>query len=125
VSDEFRRRVGLPFFADLLEIGEDRYPILAELRQHRLRYDRRSSFGITLNHRSNFTGVPDNDRAETVRALGRLVGEAPGLSEAELRGRFGREFTSPGHVPLLYAAPRLLDERKGHTELAISLARMG
>jgi len=33
-------------------------------------------------------------------------------------------FISPGHVPLLYSAPGLLAERKGHTELAISLARM-
>ncbi len=124
LSDEIRARLGLPFFSDLLALGEPNYPTLGAIRQYRPRYDTRSAFGITLNHRSNFTGVPDNDRALTVRSLGELVRDAPRLTNAELRERFGRTFTSPGHVPLLYAAPRLVDERKGHTELAISLARM-
>ncbi len=77
-----------------------------------------------MNHRSTFTGVPDNDRAATVGAIGRLARDAPGLADEALRARFVDEFASPGHVPLLYAAPRLTAERKGHTELAISLARM-
>jgi 3,4-dihydroxy 2-butanone 4-phosphate synthase len=124
LSEEIRTRLGLPYASDLLAIGEDRYPILAGLRRQRLRYDQRSAFGITVNHRSNFTGVPDNDRAVTVRALGTVAREAPNLSDAELAARFVEEFTSPGHIPLLYAAPALLRERKGHTELAVSIARM-
>jgi 3,4-dihydroxy 2-butanone 4-phosphate synthase len=36
---------------------------------------------------------------------------------------FGAEFRSPGHVPLLRAAPGLLAERRGQTELSIVLAR--
>ena len=124
LSDELRMRLGLPYFSDLLELGEGRYPILGEVKRQRLRYDQRSAFGITVNHRTNFTGVPDNDRAATIRALGEFARDAPALDADELKARFGREFTSPGHVPLLYAAPALLRERKGHTELAISLARM-
>ena len=124
LSFELKERLGLPFLHDLLALGEGRYPLLAPLGTHRLRYDRRSAFGITVNHRSNFTGVPDNDRAQTVRALGELARDAPRASDAELRARFAEEFASPGHIPLLYAAEHLLDERKGHTELAISLARM-
>ena len=124
VSEELRARLGLPYFADLLEAGAATRPILAGLSRQRLRYDRRSAFGITVNHRTNFTGVPDNDRAVTIQRLGLLAKEAPVLPDAVISERFVDEFTSPGHVPLLYASPGLLRERKGHTELAISLARM-
>ena len=123
ISDELKRRLDLPFFADLLTLARDEYPNVARLTE-RPRYDRRSAFGITINHRANFTGVPDNDRALTVRTVGEIARDAPGLSDEALRARFGAAFVSPGHVQLLYSAPGLFEERKGHTELAISLARM-
>src|SRR5579863_5316665 len=63
IPDALRRRIGLPFAADLLELGERAFPLLADLRRQTLRYDARSAFGITINHRTNFTGVPDNDRS--------------------------------------------------------------
>ncbi|MCI4351663.1 MAG: 3,4-dihydroxy-2-butanone-4-phosphate synthase [Thermoplasmata archaeon] len=124
ISEELRRRLGLPFFSELLAVAEGAYPVLSGVRQQALRYDRRSAFGITVNHRTNFTGVPDRDRATTIRAVGELAAAARKLDDGPLREKFVAEFTSPGHVPLLYSAPQLLGERKGHTELAISLARM-
>ena len=105
-------------------MGSSEYPVLASVARQKLRYDARSAFGITVNHRTNFTGVPDNDRAVTIRSLGELARDAPRLTDSELQARFSSEFTSPGHVPLLYSAPGLVRERKGHTELAISLARL-
>ncbi len=124
ISEELRQRLDLPYFSDLLELAERRFPLLADVRKVALRYDHRSSFGITVNHRATFTGVPDNDRARTIRAVGELAREASRLTDDPLRARFAATFASPGHIPLLYAAPSLVDERKGHTELAISLARM-
>ncbi|HEV2166762.1 MAG TPA: 3,4-dihydroxy-2-butanone-4-phosphate synthase [Thermoplasmata archaeon] len=125
LSFELKERIGLPFASDLLEIGAVRYPVLAGVGRRAPRYDLRTAFGISVNHRTNYTGIPDNDRAATIRALGVLAAQAPGLSDAELAERFAREFSSPGHVPLLHSARGLLRERKGHTELSISLARMG
>ena len=124
IPEELRTRLGLPFASELLDVGTDRFPILGPLKHQRLRYDQRSAFGITVNHRTNFTGVPDNDRAMTIRALGEFARSAPALDDPALQARFVAEFTSPGHLPLLYAAPALVRERKGHTELAVSLARM-
>ncbi|MGA9840194.1 MAG: 3,4-dihydroxy-2-butanone-4-phosphate synthase [Thermoplasmata archaeon] len=124
VSDELRRRLGLPFYSDLLEGSERDYPILHDLRREQLRYDARSPFGLHVHHRSTFTGIPDNDRATGIRALGKLALAANGRSDAELRAQFASEFSSPGHIPIIYAAPGLLSERKGHTELSIALARM-
>ncbi|MGP8077364.1 MAG: 3,4-dihydroxy-2-butanone-4-phosphate synthase [Thermoplasmata archaeon] len=123
ISEELRRRLDLPFYTELLALAGREYPEVARLAE-RPRYDRRSAFGITVNHRQNFTGVPDNDRALTIRTVGELALAAPGLPDGELRERFRASFISPGHVYLLYSAPALLAERKGHTELAISLARM-
>jgi 3,4-dihydroxy 2-butanone 4-phosphate synthase len=124
ISAELRSRLGLPYAEELLRTGAPQYPIIGDLARVELRYDRRSAFGITVNHRTNFTGIPDNDRGTTIRALGELARAAPALDDGALRARFVSEFASPGHVPLLYAAPNLLAERKGHTELAVSLARM-
>ena len=124
ISDELRGRLGLPYYSDLLALAEQEYPTLSELRRERLRYDSRSPFGVHVHHRATFTGIPDRDRATTIRAIGELARDAPTLPDAALRERFAREFSAPGHVPILYAAPGLLRERKGHTELAISLARM-
>jgi len=123
ISDELRRRLDLPFFADLVALGRREFPGLEGLTE-RPRYDQRSAFGITVNHRATFTGVPDNDRALTIRTVGEVARAAGELTDAELRERFRASFVAPGHVQLLYSAPTLVGERKGHTELAISLARM-
>lgn len=124
ISDELRRRLGLPFYSELLEGSAADYPILRDLRREQLRYDARSPFGLHVHHRSTYTGIPDNDRATAIRALGKIALAAAGLSDAELRARFASEFSSPGHLPIIYAAPGLLSERKGHTELSVALARM-
>jgi 3,4-dihydroxy 2-butanone 4-phosphate synthase len=124
ISDELRTRLGLPFYAELLARSARDYPILGALGREELRYDRRSPFGVHLHHRATYTGIPDNDRARAIRAIGELARDAPHLSDAALRARFIAEFSSPGHLPVIYAAPRLLSERKGHTELSVSLARM-
>jgi len=123
ISDELKRRLDLPYFAELLTLARPEHPTVAQLAESP-RYDRRSAFGITVNHRANYTGVPDNDRALTIRTVGEIARKAPELSDAELRAEFQDAFVSPGHVQLLYSAPGLFAERKGHTELAISLARM-
>jgi 3,4-dihydroxy 2-butanone 4-phosphate synthase len=125
ISDQLRVRLGLPYYADLLQAGEPDYPILKELRREQLRYDARSPFGLHVHHRSTYTGIPDNDRATAIRAIGELARDAAGLSDREVQRRFAAEFSSPGHIPIIYAAPTLLSERKGHTELSVSLARMG
>ncbi len=124
ISDELRRRLGLPFYAELLALAAPAFPIVGALAREELRYDRRSPFGVHLHHRATYTGIPDNDRATAIRALGELARDAPSLPDEALRQRFAAEFSSPGHLPVIYAAPGLLSERKGHTELSVSLARM-
>ncbi len=125
ISEELRAKLGLPFYSELLAGAEAPFPIVRDLRREELRYDARSPFGLHVHPRATYTGIPDNDRAVGIRAIGELARDAARVSAVELQRRFAREFSSPGHLPIIYAAPRLLSERKGHTELSVSLARMG
>jgi 3,4-dihydroxy 2-butanone 4-phosphate synthase len=38
--------------------------------------------------------------------------------------KFFKKFRSPGHVPILIAAKKLLKERSGHTELSVQLMKL-
>ncbi|QLG48848.1 3,4-dihydroxy-2-butanone-4-phosphate synthase [Natrinema halophilum] len=97
----------LPFYSDAID-----HPATAD---HELGYDDRSSFSLTVNHRDTYTGITDEDRSTTIQALGEAAGSPDGTAFAE-------EFRVPGHVHLLKAAPDLLAQREGHTELGVALA---
>ena len=107
LSDAVAETLDLPFMQELLD-----HPTAAD---HELAYGDRSSFSLTVNHRETFTGITDADRSLTIRELAALAANP----DAEA---FAESFRSPGHVHLLRAAPDLLADREGHTELGIALA---
>lgn len=112
---------GLPYLTEVYEVASSKFNVLTKTRPHDIPYDERSAFSLSVNHRRTFTGITDIDRALTIRELGGLGARAldgPAVEE------FGRNFRSPGHVPLLRAGDGLLDERQGHTELSIALAEL-
>lgn len=124
LGPEVHEALGLPFLHDVLREAAGRWDLLEDLVPAALPYDARSSFSLTINHRKTFTGITDEDRALTVSALGKLASLEPCLSREALRDRFVETFRTPGHVHICSAAPDLLTEREGHTELAVTLARM-
>lgn len=107
LSHEIAEAFDLPFYTDEVD-----HPAAAD---HELGYDERSSFSLTVNHRDTYTGITDADRSRTIQALGEAAAEP---RETE----FAAEFRVPGHVHLLKAAPDLLAQREGHTELGLALA---
>ncbi|SFS68592.1 3,4-dihydroxy-2-butanone-4-phosphate synthase [Halostagnicola kamekurae] len=107
LSHDVAEAFDLPFFTDEVD-----HPAAAD---HELGYDERSSFSFTVNHRDTYTGITDSDRSTTIRALGEAAAE-PSATD------FAAEFRVPGHVHLLRAAPDLLAQREGHTELGLALA---
>ncbi|RKD98124.1 3,4-dihydroxy-2-butanone-4-phosphate synthase [Halopiger aswanensis] len=107
LGHEVAEAFDLPFYGDEVD-----HPAA---EAHELGYDDRSSFSLTVNHRDTYTGITDNDRSTTIRALGEAAA-APADTD------FAAEFRVPGHVHLLKAAPDLLAQREGHTELGIALA---
>ncbi|MDG5818836.1 3,4-dihydroxy-2-butanone-4-phosphate synthase [Natronococcus sp. A-GB7] len=107
LAHEVAEAFDLPFYTEEID-----HPAAAD---HELGYDERSSFSLTVNHRDTYTGITDADRSLTIRTLGEAAGE-PSATE------FATEFRVPGHVHLLKAAPDLLAQREGHTELGLALA---
>ncbi|KAF5032992.1 Riboflavin biosynthesis protein RibBA [anaerobic digester metagenome] len=73
-----------------------------------------------MNHRETYTGITDRDRALTVTAIADEVRKSLNGGGHD----FAAHFRTPGHMALLRAADRLLDERRGQTELSIALAAM-
>jgi 3,4-dihydroxy 2-butanone 4-phosphate synthase len=124
ISKEVADKLKLPFLADLYNHIEDKYPILKELVPNDIPYDSKSSFSLYINHRKTFTGITDIDRSLTMKKFAELIKRTDKLNDGQAIKEFGKEFRSPGHVPICVAAKKLLNERKGHTELVISMMKM-
>ena len=102
------------------------HPVLDLLKTDDLQYDTRSAFTLSVNHRETYTGITDRDRALTTRRFGELCDELmqSNASPKEAREALGKEFRTPGHIPVCREAPGGLAARQGHTELAVSIARL-
>lgn len=124
ISKQIADKLKLPFLAEMYKNIDDRYPILKELYPNDIPYDTKSSFSLSINHRKTFTGITDIDRALTMQRFATLAKEASEIDNTEATRLFGKEFRSPGHVPICIAAENLLDERCGHTELVIAMLNM-
>ena len=124
ISKEIANKLKLPFLADMYNEIDDKYPVLKELVPNDIPYDAKSSFSLYINHRETFTGITDIDRSLTMRKFAELTKNIDNLNDGHATKMFGKEFRSPGHVPICVAANGLLDERKGHTELVISMMKI-
>jgi 3,4-dihydroxy 2-butanone 4-phosphate synthase len=119
---DIAERLGLPFLTDVWKEASSKFPVFSALWPNDIPYDEKSAFSITINHRKTFTGISDFDRSLTITELARIGKKA--LTGKLQPDEFGSEFRSPGHVVLLRATDGLLERRKGHTELSVSLMEM-
>ncbi len=127
IAPEHHTKLGLPFLADMVEAQarSERHSVLRHLLADDVMYDpSKSSFGITINHRSTYTGIPDRDRSKTIVELARFLDRIDTLGPEAAKRAFGREFRSPGHCIVLNASLGGLASRQGHTELSLELARL-
>ena len=126
VGDDIGEKFGLPWLQDLHTHPAlvEENPVLGSLITDDLQYDTRSAFTLSLNHRDTYTGITDHDRALTTRRFGELAGEMKDSSAIDAMAALGKEFRTPGHIPLCREAPGGLKTRQGHTELAVAIARL-
>ena len=126
VGDDVGEQFGLPWLQDLHTHPAlvEENPVLGKLITDDLQYDTRSAFTLSLNHRETFTGITDHDRALTTRRFGELANEMKDKDAIEAMIALGKEFRTPGHIPLCREAPGGLKTRQGHTELAVAIARL-
>jgi 3,4-dihydroxy 2-butanone 4-phosphate synthase len=110
LADDVAATYDLPFAQDAID-----HALAAD---HDLEYDERSSFSLTVNHVDTYTGITDDDRAHTIARLA----DAAASARVGDAFDFASEFRAPGHVHLLRAAPGLVAQREGHTELGLALA---
>lgn len=117
-------KIGLPFLHDVLTLAEIKYPLIEYLEAKDIRYDRRTAFSLSINHRKTYTGISDLDRALTISELGKFFLKVEKSAEPApvLQKSFGLLFRVEGHVHLLRSSG--LENRLGHTELCTHLARM-
>lgn len=124
VAPEDHDRLGLPYLSDLIQGAADDHPVLRTLLPDDIQYDgTKPAFGLTINHRSTYTGITDEDRATTISELARFLDHTRGEPRSHVRTAFGKAFRAPGHVILLNGAPGGLAARQGHTELSTELMR--
>lgn len=128
IGHEVGELFGLPFLQDLHTQKElvSKFDVLQELVTNDLRYDSRSAFTLSLNHRETYTGITDKDRSLTTRRFAELTNEvfANGIDSKEAKRLLGQEFRTPGHIPVCRETEGGLTRRQGHTELAVGLARL-
>lgn len=124
IDYEIASKLGLPYLADVIYKCGYKWHVFKELIPNDIPYDTKSSFSLPLNHRKTFTGISDADRALTISKFAELSEKISGMNELEAQILFGSEFRSPGHVATCVASKGLLDERQGHTELAVAMAKM-
>jgi 3,4-dihydroxy 2-butanone 4-phosphate synthase len=125
IGHEVGEKFGLPYLQDL-HMDEDlmsKHPVLQVLQTDDLQYDTRSAFTLSINHRQTFTGITDHDRSLTTRRFAELYSE---VCDSETNGieALGKEFRTPGHIPVCRESEGGLSSRQGHTELAVGLARL-
>lgn len=123
-SQPIADKLQLPFLSDLFSTVENRYPVFKHLVPNDIPYDTKSSFSVYINHRDTYTGITDIDRSLTMNKFAELAKKINNIDTAEALDLFGKEFRSPGHIPICVSAEHLLDERLGHTELVVSLLTM-
>ncbi len=125
IAPEHHQRLALPWLSDVLAEAGRKNPVLKDLAPDDIAYDAsKPAFGLTINHRTTFTGITDRDRSTTISELANFCNETADLEDQEARQIFGKEFRAPGHVILLNGAPNGLADRQGHTELSLELMRM-
>ncbi len=124
ISHQTAQKLQLPFLSDLFSHISNDYPVLQALVPNDIPYDTKSSFSLYINHRKTFTGITDNDRSLTMKKFAELTQRINNKDSNTAMKELGKEFRSPGHIPLSIASEKLLNERKGHTELVISLLEM-
>ncbi len=128
VGSEIGEMFGLPYLQDLYDqpILSDTYPLLQELSTNDLQYDSKSAFTLSINHRETYTGITDTDRCLTTKRFAELSNELLKINcdKKTAMSKLGKEFRTPGHIPVCLEQKGGLDTREGHTELAVALARL-
>jgi len=114
LDGDVAKKLDLPFYTDILAASN--HPV-SRMECKKTAYGDKPAFAIPINYKGVYTGITDNDRALTIRIMAELIES----DSKDMQERFVNDFYSPGHIFLLIG--RGIENRKGHTELTLELAR--
>lgn len=120
ISNDVARKLGLMYMHEILDKISDNDTTVSKMILGNAPYGDRPSFSISINHIDTYTGITDLDRALTVSEMSKICSQIDNGG----KDQFARYFRTPGHVPILIEARGLLEERLGHTELAVHLMKL-
>ena len=120
IANEITSKLGLVYMHDIIADMGKVNPVFSKLTEGRTKYGDKPSFSITVNHRSTYTGITDQDRALTIFKMAEVCKNIDNGGVEQ----FARNFHAPGHVPILIASKHLLHDRMGHTELCVYLTQL-
>lgn len=120
IANEITSKLGLVYMHDMIAGMGKVNPIFSKLTEGKAAYGDKPSFSIAVNHRDTYTGITDSDRALTISKMAEVCRDIDSGGVQE----FANSFRAPGHVPILIASKRLLQDRMGHTELCVYLAKL-
>jgi 3,4-dihydroxy 2-butanone 4-phosphate synthase len=124
ISHDIAEKFDLPYLTDLYKTNQQKYPILKSLIANDIPYDTKSSFSLYINHRNTYTGITDIDRSLTIKEFSQISKKVKELKKNESINVLGKNFRTPGHIPICISSKNLLSDRFGHTELTIALLMM-
>ncbi len=120
IANEITTKLGLVYMHDMIAGMGKVNPVFSKLTEGKEAYGDKPSFSISVNHRLTYTGITDHDRALTISKMAQVCKniDSGGVDE------FANNFRAPGHVTILIASRRLMQDRMGHTELCVYLAKL-
>jgi 3,4-dihydroxy 2-butanone 4-phosphate synthase len=114
LDNEFANSLDLCYMHDILAKSSTDKEMIMGLAP----YGDRPTFSISINHYQTYTGITDKDRSLTIQEMAKI------FNVENRKKKFVSSFKTPGHVPLLLASKGLLENRQGHTEMSIYLAKL-
>ncbi len=110
ISPVYAKKLGFQFFTEIM--GKSGFE---NISCKKTAYGDEPAFALPINHKKVYTGIPDKDRALTIREFAKTI------EKENAKEDFEKNFYAPGHVFVLIG--RGLEKRKGHTELGLELAK--
>jgi len=120
---ELASKLNLPLISTASSKLSNLFPLLAQLASGSRHHD--ALFTFPIDHRNNRTGCSAKESVYTIQRLAHFVDCFERDEASDLMSSFVREFRVPGHIPVIICAKDLLKTRKGHAELAMTIAEMG
>lgn len=109
IGSEIAKELELPYLHDLFTNANIAYTY------KKTNYGDTPPYTTPVNHVNAHTGVTDNDKALAIRSFAKI------FKEKNRKKFLSENFKTPGHLPICVS--KGIEDRKGHTELSVELAK--